>query len=225
MSYNCIIVEDEPLAAERLVDYVSRIEALKLQAVFNNPLKALDSINENNVDLLFLDINLKEINGMEFLESINFKGKVIITTAYDQYALKGYELDVIDYLLKPFSFERFLKAVSKFQKQIRDFSKKDYVFIKTENRLEKIKLVDIMYIQGMGDYRQIVCADKKIMTLQTFKELEKLLPASQIIRVHKSYMVAAAAIQSVKNDRIHLKGKVIPTSKTYQENLRLLLET
>ena len=223
MKSNCIIIEDEPLAAEKLVQYISKVDTLNLVAVFENPLEAIDQLNEGKVELLFLDINLKEISGIQFLESVQFKGKVIVTTAYDEYAIKGYELEVVDYLLKPFSFERFLKAVMKFQNQRVTATQKDYVFIKTGNQHEKIDLDEILYIKGMGDYRQVVCNQKKIMTLQTFKDLEMLLPKTHILRVHKSFMVAINAIKSIKNDRAYLDNKVIPISESYRENLNDLL--
>jgi len=223
MKSTCIIIEDEPLAAEKLSQFIQKIDHLKLLEVYENPLLAIDALNKGDVDLLFLDINLKELNGIQFLESVRFNGKVIITTAYVEYALKGYELEVIDYLLKPFTFGRFLSAVMKFQQQSKHATNKDFVFIKTENRHEKIALDDILYIKGMGDYRQVVCTERSIMTLQTFKELEELLPKTLILRVHKSYMVAVKAIQSIKNDRIHLKDKIIPVSDSYKGQLTELL--
>ena len=224
MKSNCIIIEDEPLAAEKLTQFINKLDNIKLLAVYENPLMAIDALKKGDVDLLFLDINLKELNGIQFLESIRFGGKVIITTAYDEYALKGYELEATDYLLKPFTFERFLSAVMKFQQQSQHATSKDFVFIKTENRHEKIALDDILYIKGMGDYRQVVCTERSIMTLQTFKELEEHLPKSSILRVHKSYMVAVKAIQSIKNDRIHLKDKIIPVSDSYKIQLNALLQ-
>lgn len=223
MKSACIIIEDEPLAAERLKQYIAQLDSLNLVGVFENPLKALDQLNEGEVDLMFLDINLKEINGMDFLASLKYNGKVIVTTAYDQYALQGYELEVVDYLLKPFTFDRFLKAVTKFQQHAQRKKAAEFVFIKTENRLEKISLEDIIYIKGMGDYRQIVCTDKKIMTLNTFGELEGILPPSKIVRVHKSYMVSLEAVQSIKNDCIQLKDKIIPISDTYKSSLYQLI--
>ena len=223
MNTKCMIIEDEPLAAERLQGFIAKLDKLQLVAVHENPLMAIEALNAGEIDLLFLDINLKEMSGIEFIESIQFQGKVILTTAYDEYALKGYELEVVDYLLKPFSFERFLNAVTKYQQHTVPKTQKEFVFIKTENRLEKISLEEILYIKGMGDYRQIICQHKKIMTLQTFGELEKLFPLNRVLRVHKSYMVAVKAIQSIRNDQIQLNDKVIPVSDSYKAQLNDVL--
>ena len=175
--YSCIIIEDEPLALERTKDFVNKIPFLNLCASFDNALIGLAYLNSNEVDLLFLDINMDELSGIELLENSKINSQVIITTAYQQYALKGYELRVTDYLLKPFTFNRFLQAVNTAQENLskRNIdSPKDFIFIKTENRLEKIMLNEIIYIEGMRDYRRIHTINKKIMTLQNFGELEQI---------------------------------------------------
>lgn len=174
---HCIIVEDEPLALERTKGYVEKLPFLNLEATFDNGVDALLYLKTNKVDLLFLDINLGELSGIQMLEAAKPECAVIITTAYHEYALKGYELNVTDYLLKPFTFERFFQAVEKAQLFTTKIESGDikYVFIKTEYRLEKIMLQDILYIEGMRDYRRIFLKDKNIMTLQTFKELEEMI--------------------------------------------------
>ena len=217
--YSCIIIEDEPLALERTKDFVNRIPYLQLQGTFDNALDGLAHLQNHSVDLLFLDIQMDELSGLELLESTSIKSQVIFTTAYQEYALKGYELNVTDYLLKPFSFNRFLQAVNKAHDNL---SKKaaavplKYIFVKTENRLEKIMLEDILFIEGMRDYRRIHTLDKRIMTLQNFKEFERILPSDQICRVHKSYMVALNKIESIERNRIKISNKLIPISASYK---------
>lgn len=218
--YNCIIIEDEPLALERTKNFVEKVPFLELSATFDNALNGLAYLKSNQVDLLFLDINMDELTGIELLESSKIESQVIITTAYQEYALKGYELNVTDYLLKPFTFNRFLQAVNKAQSKIQKESEgqqADFIFVKTENRLEKITLNEIVYIEGMRDYRRIHTKNKRIMTLQNFKELEKLIPSSLVCRVHKSYMVGLNHIDSVERSRINISGQRIPISDTYRE--------
>jgi two-component system LytT family response regulator len=217
---SCIIIEDEPLALERAKGYIEKIPFLNLQGSFDNALDGLSYLKSNHVDLLFLDINMDELSGIQLLENVQFKGDVIITTAYDQYALKGYELNVTDYLLKPYSFERFLQAIDKIeQKMPHKNSDQDYLFIKTENRLEKVNLKDILFIEGMGDYRRIHLPTKRIMTLQTFTEFEKIIPTNIICRVHKSYMVSIQQIESIERNRIKVQDQLIPISETYKSRL------
>lgn len=215
--YQCIIIEDEPLALERIQIYVQKIPFLNLAATFDNAIEGMSYLNSKEVDILFLDINMDELSGVELLESISINSQVIITTAYQEYALKGYELNVTDYLLKPFTFQRFLQAVNKAQENLTAITTvSDFIFIKTENRLEKIMLDHILYIEGMRDYRRIHTSNKKIMTLQNFRELEKILPTQLICRVHKSYMVALSKIDSVERSRIVIGSQRIPISETYK---------
>ena len=218
--YSCIIIEDEPLALEKTKDFVNKVPFLNLTATFDNALTGLTYLNNNKVDLLFLDINMDELTGIELLESSNINSQVIITTAYQEYALKGYELHITDYLLKPFSFNRFLQAVNKAQENLsqRTADKQvDFIFVKTENRLVKIMLNEIVYIEGMRDYRKIHTVNKKVMTLQNFSEFENSIPASLVCRVHKSYMVALNKIESIERSRIKIADQVIPISETYKE--------
>jgi two-component system, LytTR family, response regulator len=216
---SCIIIEDEPLALERTQGFVNKIPFLNLCATFDNALNGLAYLKSNKVDLLFLDLNMDELSGIELLESSKIDSQVIITTAYQEYALKGYELNVTDYLLKPFTFDRFLQAVNKAQENISQSTPDtplDFIFVKTENRLEKITLKDIVYIEGMRDYRRIHTVNKRIMTLQNFKELEQIIPSSLVCRVHKSYMVALNKIESIERSRIKISDQIIPISETYK---------
>ena len=216
----CIIIEDEPLAQERVRGYVSKIPNLELIGSFENGIDALFFLKSNEVDLLFLDINIGEFNGIQFAETLKTPIQIIITTAYPEYALKGFDLNVTDYLLKPFTFDRFIQAVERVQlKSVNDVqAPKSYIFIKTEYRLEKVFLNDIIYIEGMRDYRRIHTVDKKIMTLQTFKELEDEIPSSVVCRVHKSYMVGIDKIESIERDRIKMMDVLIPISETYKKS-------
>jgi len=218
--YSCIIIEDEPLALERTKSFVEKVPFLNLSGTFDNALDGLSYLRSNKVDLLFLDINMDELSGIELLESSKIESRVIITTAYQEYAIKGYELNVTDYLLKPFTFDRFLKAVNKAQESMSQSalsSPPEYIFVKTENRLEKINLSEIIYIEGMRDYRRIHTADKRIMTLQNFSELEKIIPSNIVCRVHKSFMVGVNKIESIERSRIKIFNQIIPISETYRE--------
>ncbi|HRH48264.1 MAG TPA: LytTR family DNA-binding domain-containing protein [Panacibacter sp.] len=224
--YTCIIIEDEPLALEKTKDFVNKVPFLQLSATFDNALDGLAYLKNNKADLLFLDINMDELSGIELLESSKINSQVIITTAYQEYALKGYELQITDYLLKPFTFNRFLLAVNKAQENILHHSpdtQPEFIFVKTENRLEKVMLNEIVYIEGMRDYLRIHTVNKKIMTLQNFSELEKLIPPSLVCRVHKSYMVALNKIDSIERSRIKIADQLIPISETYKEEFFQLI--
>lgn len=224
--YKCIIIEDEPLALERTKDFVTKIPFLNLCATFDNALNGLAYLKQNEVDLLFLDINMDELSGIDLLESSKMECQVIITTAYQEYAIKGYDLRVTDYLLKPFTFNRFLQAVNKAHENLDQRGKEnrlDFLFVKTENRLEKIMINEIVYIEGMRDYRRIHATSKKIMTLQNFSDFEKLIPSNLVCRVHKSYMVALNKIESIERSRIKIGSQLIPISETYREQFFQLI--
>lgn len=224
----CIIIEDEPLALEKTKDFVNKVPFLQLNATFDNALTGLAYLNNHKVDLLFLDINMDELSGIELLETANINSQVIITTAYQEYALKGYELRITDYLLKPFTFNRFLQAVNKAQENLSQRAADkpvEYIFVKTENRLEKIMIQDILYIEGMRDYLRIHTINKKIMTLQGFTELEQMIPAHLVCRVHKSYMVAIHKIDSIERSRIKIADQMIPVSDTYKETFLQIINS
>lgn len=220
MSRTCIIVEDEPLALERTRTYVARVPELQLVGAFSSATEALVYLASHAVDVLFLDVQLGDMSGLRLLELARPPGAVILTTAYDQYALQGYDLNVTDYLLKPFTFERFLQAVGKAQAKHRTEPLvpviPEFFFVKTEYRKEKVALADLLYIEGMRDYRRLHLAGRRIMTLQTFGHFEQELPAHAVCRVHKSYMVALAKIESVERDRIRIGSTLIPVSDTYR---------
>lgn len=225
MVINCIIVEDEPLALKRTTDFVSRVPYLNLLATFTNGFEAIGFVKDRDIDLMFLDIEMDGFTGIELIESLSRKPQIIITTAYDKYALKGFELHVADYLLKPFGFDRFLNSVERVYESIEKASKdeKGYIFVKTEYRLERIAVDEIIFIEGMGDYRNIRTTSKKILTLQTFSELEKILPKNQFCRVHKSYIVSINKIISVERHRIKMLENLIPISDSYKEGFYSLI--
>ena len=216
--YKCITIEDEPLALERTKEYAQKIPFLEVSATFENALDGLAFLKTNDIDILFLDINMDELTGVELLESSKIECQVIVTTAYQEYALKSFELNVTDYLLKPFDFNRFLQAVNKAEDNLDKIhqSQPNFIFVKTENRLEKIDLQDILFIEGMRDYRRIHTETKKIMTLQNFKEFEQVIPQNLICRVHKSYMVSISKIESIERNRIRIADQRIPISETYK---------
>jgi two-component system, LytTR family, response regulator len=222
---NCIIVEDEPLALKRTIDYVAKVSFLNLLASFSNAFDAINFLKKTPVDLVFLDIEMDGFTGIEFIESIAVRPRVILTTAYDKYALKGFELHVDDYLLKPFSIDRFINAVERVYESLAKAKKaeKDFIFIKTEYRLQRVALSDIFFIEGRGDYRTIQTAAKKILTLQTFSELEKELPTYNFCRVHKSYIVCTDKIVSIERNRIKIMDKLIPISDNYRKRFYELI--
>lgn len=214
---NCIIIEDEPLAVEKLEGYISKIPFLNLLRIFNSAILAIEYLKSNVVDLVFLDIEMKELTGIQLLESVPIHSKIVFTTAYEKYAIKGYELQISDYLLKPITFDRFVKACDKVNSELKrdnNCKSKTKIFIKTEYRYEGIEISAILYIEGMGDYRKVVTEKQKIMTLQTFKELLEELPHDRFFRVHHSYAVAIDKIERIERNRIKIVDKSIPISES-----------
>lgn len=224
MTLSCIIIEDEPLAAEKLKGFVQRSPHLVLKESFRSSLEGLKFIKENQIDLVFLDIQMDEMTGIELLESLSVKPLVIMTTAYQEYALKGYELHVSDYLLKPFDFARFLKAVDKVYEEFalripKNSDSSDCIFVKTEYRIEQVAIDSILYIEGMSDYLRVhVMGAKPIMCLQKFAAFEELLSDNDFVRVHRSYLVAIDKIESIERSVIKMGEISIPIGKTYQEH-------
>lgn len=218
MLINCIIIDDEPLALEKVKEFVSKVSYLNLTASFNSGLDGIGFLKENVVDLIFLDIEMHGLTGIQLLESLTGTPHIIIISAYDKYALKGYELNISDYLLKPFLFDRFLKAVEKVHSDLAKgaHSQMEFFFVKTEYRIEKVLIKDALYIEGMRDYRCSHMEMGKLLTLQTFGDLEKMIPGDKICRVHKSYMVALNRIESVERNRIKIKNKLMPVSDSYK---------
>jgi DNA-binding LytR/AlgR family response regulator len=220
-----VVIDDEPPAISKLESFISKVPALKLIATFQSGIEAIGWLKESPADLIFLDIQMEQLTGIQFLEATNLNTRIIITTAYQEYAIKGFELSVSDYLLKPFSFERFIKAVNKVleyysHKKVASNLETDYekfLFVKTEYRYERVDIDSILYIEGMKDYLRIVCTDKKIMTLQSFAKLEESLPSDRFCRIHKSFMVAINKIRSVERGVVVIGEKRIPVSITYRD--------
>lgn len=225
MIISCIAIDDEPLALAKIESYISNIREISLIRTFDNAIEAMGWLKENETDLIFLDIRMEMLTGIQFLETLETKARVIITSAFDQYALKGYEFDVTDYLLKPYSFPRFAQAVSKVMTYYSEKQKETtesiikgrFIFVKTEYRLERVDFDEILYIEGMKDYLRIICTNRKIMTLQSFAKIEESLPPKEFCRVHKSYMVAIKKIKSVERGIIIIADQRIPVSNTYKE--------
>jgi two-component system LytT family response regulator len=226
MQINCIAIDDEPLALSKLEGFIERIPDLELSRSFDNSLDAMVWLKENHADIIFLDIQMEQLTGIQFLEATATTSKIIITSAYEQYAIKGFDLNVTDYLLKPYSFQRFVQAVNKVMES---YSKnaatnlvtsgnEGFIFVKTEYRLERVDLDHILYIEGMKDYLRIICTDKKIMTLQSFSKLGESLPSNRFCRVHKSYIVAIDKIKSIERNVIIIGDRRIPVSNSYKES-------
>jgi two-component system LytT family response regulator len=222
MKISCHIIEDEPMASSLLELYVRKLPVLELIGVSSNPLLALESLRTKPVDLLLLDIRMPEMTGLSLIRVLQNKPLVIITTAYSEFALEGYELDVVDYLKKPITFERFLKAVDKVQQRLQPpeggknkLAGVDYIFVKEGTRFVKLMIGDILYIEGLKNYVTIHTNHQKIVSLQRLKSLEDQLPADKFIRVHNSYIVSKSAISSVKENEVYLGGTKIPIGETY----------
>ena len=220
-------MEDEPLARSLMEDYVRKTPYLLLEAACSDPLEALEYLRNNTVDLLFLDIQMPEITGISLLKALPKKPLVILTTAYSQYALEGYDLDVVDYLLKPITFERFLKAVEKARERKStiqelpasrpDDAAQPFVFVKDGTKLVKVLLSEILYIEGLKDYVTIHTRQQKIVSLQRLKAMEEQLPPDQFIRVHHSYIVALGAIDVIHKGEIQIGAAFIPISDSYRK--------
>jgi DNA-binding LytR/AlgR family response regulator len=216
---------------------------LQLIKATTNPIEALTLVQEGNVDLVFLDVQMPELTGIQFLRISNGKAKVILTTAYPQYALEGYELDVIDYLLKPIAFDRFFKSVQKAQSILQPHSAaaaksmqaepvqqpqqdflSDFIFVKTEHKIQKVYLNDILFIEGLKDYISIFTPAERIITLQNMKKMEDALPPRHFTRVHKSYIVSINKIDSIERSRIFIKDKIIPVGDTYRDEFFKIID-
>ncbi|MBK9401622.1 MAG: response regulator transcription factor [Bacteroidetes bacterium] len=227
----CIIVDDEPLAQEVLERYLENIRELELVTKCNNALEAFEVLNHENIDLMFLDISMPVISGIDFLRSLRKSPAVIITTAHPDFALQGYELDVVDYLVKPVSLERFMKAVNKALDRVKQHApsersnKADFMFVKSDQKLIRINFSDISYIEGMKDYVKIFTKEKMIVTLHTMKFFESSLPSDGFIRVHKSYIVNASAIKSIAGNELELQQARIPIGSSYKDQLMRSIQT
>lgn len=234
MSITCLIVDDEPLARNLLTDYASKVPSLQLHQACASPLAAIEVLRANPVDLLFLDIQMPEITGISLLRTLQKRPLVILTTAYSEYALEGYDLDVVDYLLKPITFERFLRAVEKASQRLtppatppvaqgpraEPTEQQPFVFVKDGTKLVKVRWTDILYVEGLKDYVTIHTRQQKIVTLQRLKTLEEQLPTDKFIRIHHSYIVAVDAIDVVHKGEVQIGNVTLPVSDSYRKQFK-----
>lgn len=227
MKLKCIIIDDEPIARKIMQEFIEEIDYLELAGQAENPLKALTLLNDNDIDLIFLDINMPKINGIDFLKNSKTNANVIMTTAYSEYAVEAYGLDVLDYLIKPISFDRFLKAcnkakeISALRKNIQPLSNNpnDHFFIKHNNQIEKILYQDLMYAEAMLNYVMLYTNSKKMMVYVTIKSLEEQLPASIFIKVHKSFIVNKTKIKSIEGNILNIGNEKITISQSLREKV------
>ena len=227
----CIAIDDENLALDLIEDDILKVPFLQLIKKCRNGIEALDMLQKEKIDLLFLDIQMPDISGIQFLKSLPHKPLVIFTTAYERYALEGFELDVIDYLLKPYSFERFLKAVNKAQEYLTILEKNQayptvgenryssqFIFVKSDYKLVKIEIAEIQYIESLKDYIKIMVGGKPVMTLSSMKAIEEKLVAPDFIRVHRSFMVNIRKIQYIHRNFVMVGDKEIPIGDNYKDS-------
>ena len=219
----CIIVEDEPLAVKVLADYISNVSFLQLEASFKDAILASEYLHEHTVDLIFLDIHLPKLKGMAFLKTLEQPPAVIITTAYHQYAVEGFELNVTDYLLKPIEFERFLIAVNKAKKAIsarlneaETIDAKDYLFLNVQKKKVKIFFSEIVYIESQKEYVKIVTTKKDYVCKMSTHEIESLLPSQQFKRIHRSFIIALSKINSYTSEEVEVNGVALPIGREYR---------
>ena len=230
---NCIIVDDEPMAREILQRHLQKIDFVHVVATCKNATEAFNAVGSEQVDLVFLDINMPEISGLSFARSINDTIKVIFTTAYREYAVDGFDLQAVDYLLKPISFERLAQAIEKFKSNhifinnqhvsaVED--KNDFIFVRADRKMVKINFDEINYIESLSDYIKIYLSDKTIVTRETITNIEAKLPALKFLRTHRSYIVSIAKIESFTNEYIEVSNKAVPISRSYKNTVLNKLE-
>lgn len=232
---NCIIVDDEPVAREILEQHLAKVEGINVLALCKNALEAFNMISTQKIDLIFLDINMPEISGLSFAKSINKNSKIIFTTAYREYAVDGFDLQAVDYLLKPISFERLLQSVNKYLdenilventvfNEITE-EKSDYIFVRSDRKMVKVRFSEINYIESISDYIKIHLADKNVVTRETISNIEAKLPQNEFIRTHRSYIVSIDKIASFTNETIEMENKKeIPISRSYKDEVLQKLE-
>src|SRR5688572_19357239 len=226
---SCIIVDDEPVARKILQEFSEQTPFLDLLGKFESAMKAEEFLKSNKVDLIFLDIEMPKVSGIEMLRRNNIESMVILTTAFSQYALNGYELDIIDYLLKPFALQRFLKAVQKardfyeMKNQQANAPPPSYIFIKSEKRIEKVELSDILYAEVLGNYITIYTDRKKIIAYLTMKSLESQLSPTDFIKIHQSFLVNRSKIESVEGNDLKVGTKSLPISRNYRDSVANLI--
>ena len=228
---NCIVIDDEALAIDLLEDYISRVPFLSLVGKFTRATDSMELIRNGNVDLIFLDIHMPDITGIQFLKALGAESMIIFSTAYPNYALEGFNLKILDYLLKPFHFDRFVQAVSKAQelhslksKPIVPANDNDYIFVNSEHNLVRINFIDISYIEGLKDYIKIhlKSSQKPVVTRMPMKIIEEQLPASAFLRIHKSYIISIAFVTAARKSSVLLGAIELPVSDNYRDAINQL---
>lgn len=231
----CIIVDDEPMAREILENHLSRVEAMEVVASCKSAIEAFSVVNSNAVDIIFLDINMPEISGLSFVRSINKDIKIIFTTAYREYALDGFDLQAVDYLLKPISLERLLKAIDKYlnentrvilqtPKEI-STERSDHFFVRVDRKMVKVSLLDILYIESIGDHLRINLTDKTLTTREALTNIEAKLPQVDFIRTHRSFIISKRKIETYTHEFIEIRKAQIPISRSYKEKVLAQLKS
>lgn len=225
----CAILDDEPMAVALLSKYVEKISSFELVKATTNPFEILELIAQTTIDVLFIDIQMPELTGLQMMEMLGNKTKFVITSAYSEYALKGYEHNVVDYLLKPISFDRFYKCIQKIESLSQEKpapavevltkteeKQDEFLFIKTDGKLVKINLNDLLLVEGLKDYLYLHLKNEKLIVLDTLKEFEAKLPAPSFMRVHKSYIIRLDQIETIERNRVFIQNKIIPIGETYK---------
>ncbi|MDQ7960562.1 LytTR family DNA-binding domain-containing protein [Flavobacterium lindanitolerans] len=225
----CAILDDEPMAVALLSKYVEKISSFELVKATTNPFEILELIAQTNIDVLFIDIQMPELTGIQMMEMLGNKTKFVITSAYSEYALKGYEHNVVDYLLKPISFDRFYKCIQKIESLAQEKpaptveiaakteeKPDEFLFIKTDGKLVKINLNDLLLVEGLKDYLYLHLKNEKLIVLDTLKEFEAKLPASDFMRVHKSYIIRLDQIETIERNRVFIQKNIVPIGETYK---------
>lgn len=215
---NVLVADDEPIARDILKDYTSRIPGLRLAGICKNAAEAIKALKENSVDLILLDINMPGMTGIELLKQLTHPPLVILTTAYTQYAVESYDLDIVDYLLKPFSFERFEKAIHKATTILDRKAQGENIFVKVDGKLVKVDIKNLELIEAVKDYVRLWTGDKSMLVLSTMKNMEEQLSAyPQMVRVHKSYMINIAHVRELSGNLIYTRTREVPIGNTYKE--------
>ncbi|MDB5133117.1 MAG: DNA-binding response regulator [Mucilaginibacter sp.] len=240
MRIRCLIIDDKPLAIDLLADYIRKVPFLELIATTTNPVEGLSIVREQQIGLVFLDIQMPELTGLEFIKIAGKQCSVILTTAYAKYALDGFEHDVVDYLLKPVAFDRFYRAAIKALKLLENDSETlpeekrislieehtptAYLFIKTEHRIQKVNLSDILFVEGLQNYITLHTTEGRILSLQPLKKIEEQLPSKEFVRVHKSYIVSLRHIGTIERGRISIGDNIVPVGDNYRERFYQLID-
>jgi len=237
MKIKCLIIDDEPLAQRVLERYTQDVPSLELVQKCSNALDAIEILKEQKIDLIFLDINMPKLTGLEFLRSLKHPPLVIITTAYAEFAIQGFELDVVDYLMKPFGLERFLKAIHKAQDILKprelprpentppESLEDQYIFVKSSKKTYRISLNDILYVEALGDYVKIYTTNRMIISYHSMKNIETLLSPRQFPRIHKSFIVSLSKIELIEGNQVKLKDRYIPVGTNYKAEFEKLIHT